>query len=190
MGNDTIVISVSKEDLDATGRVILEAGRWCKIFYRDQPRPRGKWVNPINGGWSVFLDCSNCGGTLQWLDPYKRPDFCPMCGADMRQSEIKIAIGRLPSSEPKLDKKDMPEQGDSAKFGVITGETCAYWDSESNMCALHRPSAQPEIIHCKECKRQDTDNVFRSMWCHEMRTFVKPNEFCSRADMREEEQDE
>ena len=103
---------------------------------------------------------------------------------------VKKGIESLPSAEPKLDKNDMPEQGDSAKFGVITGETCAYWDSESNMCALHRPSAQPEIIHCKECKRQDTDNVFRSMWCHEMRTFVKPNEFCSRADMREEEQDE
>ena len=103
---------------------------------------------------------------------------------------VKKGIESLPSAEPKLDKNDMPEQGDSAKFGVITGETCAYWDSESNMCALHRPSAQPEIIHCKECKRQDTDNVFRSMWCHEMRTFVKPNEFCSRADMREEERDE
>ena len=105
-------------------------------------------------------------------------------------AELHDMISTLPSAEPKLDKNDMPEQGDSAKFGVITGETCAYWDSESDMCALHRPSAQPEIIHCKECKRQDTDNVFRSMWCHEMRTFVKPNEFCSRADMREEEQDE
>ena len=105
-------------------------------------------------------------------------------------AELHDMISTLPSAEPKLDKNDMPEQGDSANFGVITGETCAYWDSESDMCALHRPSAQPEIIHCKECKRQDTDNVFRSMWCHEMRTFVKPNEFCSRADMREEEQDE
>ena len=49
------------------------------------------------------------------------------------------------------------------------------------------PSAEPEIIHCKDCKRQDTDNVFRSMWCYEMRTFVKPNDFCSRADMRDEQ---
>lgn len=23
-------------------------------------------------------------------------------------------------------------------------ETCVYWDRESNICALHRPSAQPE----------------------------------------------
>ena len=46
------------------------------------------------------------------------------------------------------------------------------------------PSAEPEIIRCKDCKKQDTDNVFRSMWCYEMRTFVKPNEFCSRAERR------
>ena len=59
-------------------------------------------------------------------------------------SELHDMISTLPSSEPKLGKKDMPEQGDSAKFGVITGETCAYWDRESNFCALHRPSAQAE----------------------------------------------
>ena len=26
-----------------------------------------------------------------------------------------------------------------------TVETCAYWDRESNFCALHRPSAQPTV---------------------------------------------
>ena len=50
-----------------------------------QPRPRGKWVNPTDGGWSIFLDCSKCGITLQWLDHEEYPKFCPMCGADMRQ---------------------------------------------------------------------------------------------------------
>lgn len=30
----------------------------------------------------------------------------------------------LPSARAKLDENDMPEQGDSAKFGVKTGETC------------------------------------------------------------------
>ena len=46
---------------------------------------------------------------------------------------------------------------------------------------------EPEIIRCKDCKRQDTDNAFRSMWCYEMRTFVKPNEFCSRGERRTDE---
>lgn len=26
----------------------------------------------------------------------------------------------------------------------VQPETCAYWDRESNFCALHRPSAQPD----------------------------------------------
>lgn len=28
---------------------------------------------------------------------------------------------------------------------------CAYWDRESNICALHRPSAQPEPQECEKC---------------------------------------
>lgn len=30
-------------------------------------------------------------------------------------------------------------------------ESCEYWDAESNYCALNRPSAQPEIIRCRDC---------------------------------------
>ena len=33
-------------------------------------------------------------------------------------------------------------------------QQCEYWDSESNYCALHRPSAQPEIVRCKDCKHR------------------------------------
>lgn len=32
--------------------------------------------------------------------------------------------------------------------------TCKYWDTESDFCALYRPSAQPEIIRCKDCKHR------------------------------------
>lgn len=42
-----------------------------------------------------------------------------------------------------------------------------------------------EIVQCKDCTRQDKDNVFCSMWCHEMRTFVKPNGFCSSGKRKE-----
>lgn len=51
-------------------------------------------------------------------------------GATFRQNEIIDIIEKLPSAQP---------------------ETCAYWDRESNFCALQRPSAQLEIIRCKEC---------------------------------------
>ena len=95
---------------------------------------------------------------------------------------VKKGIESLPSAEPKLDKNDMPEQGDSANFGVIYGETCAYWDSESNMCALHRPSAQPEIIRCKDCKWKQGSECVRFA---EVRPF--PDDFCSRAERRNDD---
>ena len=38
--------------------------------------------------------------------------------------EFEIIINRLPSAQPR--------------------QTCEYWDSESNFCALYRPHAQPE----------------------------------------------
>lgn len=40
-----------------------------------------------DGGWSLFLDCSKCGITLQWLDHEEYPKFCTMCGAGMREEE-------------------------------------------------------------------------------------------------------
>ena len=40
-------------------------------------------------------------------------------------------------------------------------ETCAYWDSESNFCALHRPSAQPEV---KEIGYSECANAMLKMW--------------------------
>ena len=49
-------------------------------------------------------------------------------------SELNRSIGyimRLPSAQPNA---------------------CEYWDDESDFCALNRPSAQTEIIRCKDCK--------------------------------------
>ena len=39
-------------------------------------------------------------------------------------TEVRDRIKRLPSAQPR--------------------QTCEYWDSESNFCALYRPHAQPE----------------------------------------------
>lgn len=77
-----MVLSVSRESLDATGRVILEAGRWCKIFYRDEEqRQKGRWSHGI---------CSECGGYAPFYpmaSTYHESNFCPDCGADMRIKE-------------------------------------------------------------------------------------------------------
>ena len=50
-----------------------------------EPRPRGQWINHRKDRGHNITDCDQCGGTLQWLDPDERPNFCPDCGADMRQ---------------------------------------------------------------------------------------------------------
>lgn len=82
----TIMISVPGEDLDATGRVILESGRLCKIFYEDDPRPRGRWHIKINESFVNLDVCDQCMRSVRHVAPFY--DFCPHCGADMRGGEI------------------------------------------------------------------------------------------------------
>ena len=53
------------------------------------------------------------------------------------------------------------------------------------------PSAQPEIIRCKDCKwygRTDKRRFYRGMDCLQKRidTIIPDKDFCSRAERREE----
>lgn len=88
-------------------------------------------------------------------------------------SECAEIIRELPSAQP---------------------ETCEYWDRESNFCALHRPSAQPErkkgvwiddkgLYRCSVC-----NNLWTAWWivaCPKERMY-KEMKFCPNcgADMR------
>lgn len=54
------------------------------------------------------------------------------------------------------------------------------------------PSAQPEIIHCKDCKwygRADKRRFYRGMDCLQKRidTIVPDRDFCSKAERREQD---
>lgn len=42
-------------------------------------------------------------------------------------------------------------------FASAQTETCAYWDREINICALHRQSAQPYIDPCETCQYSSLD---------------------------------
>lgn len=44
------------------------------------------------------------------------------------------------------------------------------------------PSAQPEIIRCKDCKHVQEDKIFHQYWCNGKE--VKPDHFCGYAERR------
>lgn len=50
-----------------------------------QTRPKGKWKY-TGMGWFVVCNCSECGFQI---DADEANNFCPYCGADMRESEDK-----------------------------------------------------------------------------------------------------
>ena len=118
-------------------------------------------------------------------------------------------------AQPEHEQNTPPEQGKSDKFGVKMGETCTdtisrkaaidaiedYLDEYSGLdeegyhgekwCAMQEakmtiedmPSAQPEIVRCKDCKHWEHDHTCRE---HSLVSPMMANEFCSRAERREE----
>lgn len=85
--NRTVVIKVSKEDLETAERIILESGKQRKTFYSDeQPRMQGRWVKPTI--MAIRWHCSVCNNTcVSKVEGLPSQDFCPNCGADMREGE-------------------------------------------------------------------------------------------------------
>lgn len=49
------------------------------------------------------------------------------------------------------------------------------------------PSAEPEIIHCKDCKFREKDEIFGGSWCRGYR--VRDDHFCGYASRREGEEE-
>lgn len=62
--------------------------------------------------------------------------------------------------------------------------TCKFWDSESNFCALNRPSAQPEIIRCKDCKLFGDE---KCLMCFDGYDWAEPDGYCHYAERRTDE---
>ena len=63
-------------------------GKYEKCEYRYlseqiEPRKKGRWLL-IDAGYYDYVKCSQCGETLVW-----GKNFCPNCGADMREGEQK-----------------------------------------------------------------------------------------------------
>lgn len=55
-------------------------------------------------------------------------------------------------------------------------ETCAYWDRESNICALHRPSAQPDVPDRNVCNTEITDKAVQE-YCRQRCLTILTNDY-------------
>lgn len=55
-------------------------------------------------------------------------------------------------------------------------ETCAYWDRESNFCALHRPSAQPDVPDRNVCNTEITDKAVQE-YCRQRCLTILTNDY-------------
>jgi len=63
------------------------------------------------------------------------------------------------------------------------GDVCCAEDMQEYRAIESLPSAQPEIIYCRDCKHWRDDHTCRE---HSLVSPMKANEFCSRAERREE----
>ena len=68
-----------------------QLAEWLKELkaLREQKRPRGKWTEEFDESANPFFQrrwrCSACND----YNYYGRADFCPCCGADMREGECE-----------------------------------------------------------------------------------------------------
>lgn len=114
--------------------------------------------------------------------------------ADVVVPVIYEKIKSLPSAQPEpcedavsrqavynvLDK--MPVRGFKKDGETIHGLISL---SQVNSAIINLPSAQPEIIRCKDCKYSDTDNTLGVMFCWRV-SYHEASEdgFCSWAERR------
>ena len=95
----------------------------------------------------------------------------PMSDLISRQAAID-ALGEKPLVWDDLSDFDL-------------GKAAQWSDDVDAIKAL--PSAQPEIVKCRECKHMQKDEIFHQCWCNG--NMVKLDDYCSYAERRTDEAD-
>ena len=82
---------------------------------------------------------------------------------------------------------------DKLKKDVLDLQNCynGFSDTYDKACIIgvidEQPSAEPEIIRCKDCKRYGKDNCFVKI---QMLWELRPDDYCSYGERKEGKQDE
>ena len=64
-----------------------QIGIWIDSFPSAEPRKKGKWIKKeptIKELHGCYYECSRCH---KFSLPFQKLNFCPNCGADMREGE-------------------------------------------------------------------------------------------------------
>lgn len=107
--------------------------------------------------------CYPCKKVLKAIDAQ------PTVEAISRQQAID-ALGEKPLVWDDLSDFDL-------------GKAAQWSDDVDAIKAL--PSAQPEIVKCRECKHMQKDEIFHQCWCNGRE--VKYDDFCSHAERRQDD---
>ena len=147
---------------------------------------------------------SNAPNALSALDCVDRQAAVDAIRAKDDYSNVAVAIGlgkamtavcELPSVQPEQSSEiqDILEYLDTVLHPIISPD---YWNvySELHDMISMLPSAQPEIIRCKDCKYCDSyiaeitsdGNMERIEYrCKDFHASVMPDEYCSRGERRD-----
>lgn len=136
-----------------------------------------------------------CKVTDTWTDEYA-------VGERMQWEKDVKALNNLPSAQPTLYGYEiehlayiarvMQKEGVTAEYAVRTFGDMSRASRmiieelqekvEKSLSAMQLPSAQPEIIRCKDCKHTDEDGVCQ----HSMGLVIQDDDdYCSYAERRE-----
>lgn len=98
---------------------------------------------------------------------------------EIQRKALREALDRVPTAEPC---NDAISRQAAINVALEAGATRA----ANRIKQL--PSAQPEIIRCKDCKHHSHDAGYGYDWCNRTSGVfrVKPEDFCSYAERREE----
>ena len=74
---------------DKDEKISLESAEYCieQLPSAQPERKKGRWIK-VSGKTAINCSaCHHCSWSLSFEDTVRRFNFCPNCGADMRQKE-------------------------------------------------------------------------------------------------------